>query len=527
SVGIGVGGMIFAGVSNSAKSATSDVDELIQRVNSFAGVDLRSELDSQYQRLDMNNSLLAEMNALGGNTAFFTRLNNENQALERNIALNNIKLHHSKLEQSSTAYDTITSNDFSAGTFSWGQEVNTPGFKKGETYTGNRGNFDLPTAVEILLNQDNLSLENEKLLHNYIDIIQEYRGDLYDFIPEHAKTAATIDGILDLYVKKYDVGDITADDRDYETYLKNLEDSLKPPQDIYNLNALKDFTTPFIDLNKVTDDLANAYGALESAQNSLNKEQDIGLQTYYDLMNIQPEYLSVLLDESGTLRDLDEVTKVLTQSKIDEMGISQARAVLQLATTYQTEMGTLAGYASSMDNVKSSTWGAVEATMALIVAQEKKNLLSQMPINPTTGKPIAPEEIPFFGGFIEKAINFQATSNTQGLFNQIQAIQDWTNSVQRNVAENGIPARIDNVNKVNEIGRIRDEITLSDEDLRMLTELASRDYEIKVNLHTVAPVINQNVTNNGETPLFADEIANAVKSVLISQVSAHTDDTYF
>lgn len=70
-----------------------------------------------------------------------------------------------------------------------------------------------------------------------------------------------------------------------------------------------------------------------------------------------------------------------------------------------------------------------------------------------------------------------------------------------------------------------DKISLADEDLRLLVDLASRDYVAEVNVTTVAPNINVKTENNGD-PITAGDIADSIKIILDEEIATHSAKTY-
>jgi hypothetical protein len=152
-----------------------------------------------------------------------------------------------------------------------------------------------------------------------------------------------------------------------------------------------------------------------------------------------------------------------------------------------------------------SMWGFVDATLAAIQNTEYLALVEQ--------------------GLDHESASRVAGARTDQLRNQVRQIQEWTINARNEIGERGVPERQD-ISTVNEVGRIRDDITLADEDLRMLAELAFRDREVRINSNTLAPEIHVDVVNNGSNPLTPQDIAAAVESVLVVQTAMHTNDTY-
>lgn len=85
---------------------------------------------------------------------------------------------------------------------------------------------------------------------------------------------------------------------------------------------------------------------------------------------------------------------------------------------------------------------------------------------------------------------------------------------------------IDKVGSIGEVGKIKNDVSLADEDLKMLVDMAERQYVSKVNVKTLSPEVKIEVTNNNGEELDEKKIASAVKYVLEEQVAMHTDAEY-
>lgn len=75
--------------------------------------------------------------------------------------------------------------------------------------------------------------------------------------------------------------------------------------------------------------------------------------------------------------------------------------------------------------------------------------------------------------------------------------------------------------------KVKGDINLADEDLRMLTDLAERRYVADVNVRTLAPKLSVNVSNTttGE-PMKPQDVADVVMWTLEQQINEHSDLAY-
>lgn len=85
---------------------------------------------------------------------------------------------------------------------------------------------------------------------------------------------------------------------------------------------------------------------------------------------------------------------------------------------------------------------------------------------------------------------------------------------------NNAVAGSDGVGKVGSVGKVEQDVKLSDEDLKVYRDLAEMRYLNKVELKTLAPQINVEVPKG--TNLSPTDVADAIKAVIIEQSASHT-----
>ena len=73
---------------------------------------------------------------------------------------------------------------------------------------------------------------------------------------------------------------------------------------------------------------------------------------------------------------------------------------------------------------------------------------------------------------------------------------------------------------------IRSSVSLSEEDMKLLVDLAEREYVTNVNLTAQTPVINVSGQNSGDTDMDRRALADAIRDILIEQSASHTDLAY-
>lgn len=117
------------------------------------------------------------------------------------------------------------------------------------------------------------------------------------------------------------------------------------------------------------DDLTNAYQLTADAQYEYAQQGYLSVDTYSQLMQLQPQYLAMMFDENGQLYANADATNYLYQAKVLEMGISAARAQVNLAYSMMDEAG---AYAALGQEARNAAGGVME----LVRAQMQQKLSS-------------------------------------------------------------------------------------------------------------------------------------------------------
>lgn len=81
------------------------------------------------------------------------------------------------------------------------------------------------------------------------------------------------------------------------------------------------------------------------------------------------------------------------------------------------------------------------------------------------------------------------------------------------------------VDRVGSVGSV-DDVSLADEDLKMLRDIAEREYTAQVNVTNLSPEVRVEVNNTNGANLDENTIGNVIKGIIDSQVAAHSDGVY-
>lgn len=73
---------------------------------------------------------------------------------------------------------------------------------------------------------------------------------------------------------------------------------------------------------------------------------------------------------------------------------------------------------------------------------------------------------------------------------------------------------------------IRNSVALSEEDIKLLVDMATREYVNNINLTAQTPIINVTGQNTGDTEMDKRALADAIKDILLEESASHTDLAY-
>lgn len=92
------------------------------------------------------------------------------------------------------------------------------------------------------------------------------------------------------------------------------------------------------------------------------------------------------------------------------------------------------------------------------------------------------------------------------------------------MANSGIPGKLDEIG--NDTAAIKRSVSLSEEDMKLLVDMAERQYVNNINLTAQTPVINVTGQNTGDTEMDRRSLANAIRDIIIEEAASHTDMSY-
>lgn len=117
-------------------------------------------------------------------------------------------------------------------------------------------------------------------------------------------------------------------------------------------------------LNDSLDKIQSAYQTVSTAIEEYNKNGYISVDTFQSLMELEPEYLNLLMDENGTLALTSENLYKLTEARINDLAAKQASTLVDSVTKLGSEAEQLDYLTQSTKEATESTWGLVYAKIA-------------------------------------------------------------------------------------------------------------------------------------------------------------------
>lgn len=117
-------------------------------------------------------------------------------------------------------------------------------------------------------------------------------------------------------------------------------------------------------LNDSLDKIQSAYQVASTAIEEYNENGYLSVDTFQSLMELEPEYLNLLMDENGTLALTSENLYKLTEARINDLAAKQASTLVDSVTKLGSEAEQLDYLTQSTKEATESTWGLVYAKIA-------------------------------------------------------------------------------------------------------------------------------------------------------------------
>lgn len=182
----------------------------------------------------------------------------------------------------------------------------------------------------------------------------ESLGDVGELTGEKIKDLIPVGS--ELYNKLVSLGVIAEDDSSWYGNLANTFNKVTEAADTNSI-ALKE-------LNDSLDKIQSAYQTASTAIEEYNENGYISVDTFQSLMELEPEYLNLLMDENGTLALTSENLYKLTEARINDLAAKQASTLVDSVTKLGSEAEQLQYLTQATNGATESTWGLVYAKIA-------------------------------------------------------------------------------------------------------------------------------------------------------------------
>ena len=212
---------------------------------------------------------------------------------------------------------------------------------------------DPTTGETSILTEDELRDYAERVINGAEDTKQLQIGKKYTGENAIEKASDDAEKIHELQVDYYGLSDEPAWNLD-EFYNK-LKEAKKKTEDSVSLNK---------ELNDSLDKIQSAYQGASTAIEEYNENGYISVDTFQSLMELEPEYLNLLMDENGTLALTSENLYKLTEARINDLAAKQASTLVDSVTKLGSEAEQLQYLTQATDGATESTWGLVYAKIA-------------------------------------------------------------------------------------------------------------------------------------------------------------------
>lgn len=144
--------------------------------------------------------------------------------------------------------------------------------------------------------------------------------------------------------------------------INNAAQARKAYLDYMNKQELD--TKSLKELNDSLDKIQSAYQVASTAIEEYNENGYISVDIFQSLMELEPEYLNLLMDENGTLALTSENLYKLTEARINDLAAKQASTLVDSVTKLGSEAEQLQYLTQATDGATESTWGLVYAKIA-------------------------------------------------------------------------------------------------------------------------------------------------------------------
>lgn len=204
-------------------------------------------------------------------------------------------------------------------------------------------------AIEQLKNEGKLTGEALKSLY-------DAHGNFYDMVNNMKEVGL--------------INDTTAST--FNQLAKQIQGSDEALQAMANADAAANLTKQLEDLTTQLSKVLSAYDTVKSAITEFNEKGVLSAKTLSDLINLEPEYLNLLVDENGQLNLNSASYQELVKAKMRDMIVTQMKSSLDAVMKMKVEEAQAYAAAKAYDTQTGSIYDLIGAQLKLSLAEAKK-----------------------------------------------------------------------------------------------------------------------------------------------------------
>lgn len=118
------------------------------------------------------------------------------------------------------------------------------------------------------------------------------------------------------------------------------------------------------ELKKSLDNIQSAYKSVQSAIQEYNEQGRLSVDTYQALMELEPKYLNMFVDENGNLNLNTEAVQKNTAAYVENMGIKAAQNLIDKVSSLSGETAQLEYLTGATEANTEATWDNVMSRLA-------------------------------------------------------------------------------------------------------------------------------------------------------------------
>jgi len=237
------------------------------------------------------------------------------------------------------------------------------------------GGHFVETVVESLFdatkaNFEDLSDLTAYQLKEFGETIEEYVL-LYDLIRQHGtesqqEFADQLAEVLQMFNRNTNAAS------EYEAALQRLQIIEERRQ-----GSMRRILTSYRDTYSAAESLRSAHESLTHAIAGTDSEYGSLLEHFNAVMNLAPEYLMMLFDEYGALRDVEDAVYEVTQAQIELLTYRQKNALLDTAVMWDYEGNVLGIHANVVSSLADNYRDLANARMVALAAAVGEGTITQ------------------------------------------------------------------------------------------------------------------------------------------------------